>query len=107
MKNGPLHFYSCSRGLRLLTKDIRKLDETSNMTTVIPYQLGYITGLQEIYARRVGLVGPMPTELGELTQLRVLSMGNNRYMNSHYDYVLRDLYLLRPNSDFVERSLAP
>ena len=33
--------------------------------------------LQEIYARRVGLTGRLPAELGLLRQLRVLSMGNN------------------------------
>lgn len=43
---------------------------------------GYVTGLQELYARRVGLVGELPAELGELRQLRVLSMGNNRICGS-------------------------
>ena len=40
--------------------------------------MGFIVGLQEIYARRVGLIGRLPHELGELDQLRVLSMGNNQ-----------------------------
>ena len=31
-----------------------------------------------MYARRVGLIGRLPAELGMLTQLRVLSMGNNQ-----------------------------
>lgn len=73
-----MHFYNCSRGLRRLTHDVRKIDETANISSVLPYQIGYVSGLQEMYARRVGLVGPIPSELGELTSLRVLSMGNNR-----------------------------
>ena len=72
----------CSRGLRVYTKEIRKIDETAGLTSIIPYQLGYVIGLQEIYARRVGLVGPIPGELGELQNLRVLSMGNNRLSGS-------------------------
>ena len=76
------HLYMCSRGLRSYTHEIRKIDETAGLTSIIPHQLGYITGLQEIYARRVGLVGPLPRELGELQNLRVLSMGNNRLCGS-------------------------
>jgi hypothetical protein len=75
---GPLHLRRSSRGLRLLTSTIRKIDETANIKSYLPYQLGYISGLQEIYARRVGLSGMIPKEIGQLTQLRVLSMGNNR-----------------------------
>ena len=44
----------------------------------MPVQLGYIAGLQEIYARRVGIYGPLPASMGCLDQLRVLSMGNNK-----------------------------
>ena len=40
--------------------------------------------LQEIYARRVGLTGHLPAELGLLRQLRVLSMGNNMVRPSSY-----------------------
>ena len=43
----------------------------------LPRQLGFIAGLQEIYARRVGIVGRLPVELCMLRELRVLSMGNN------------------------------
>ena len=39
-------------------------------------------GLQELYARRVGISGRLPKELGELSQLRVLSMGNNHLCGS-------------------------
>jgi len=74
---GPQHLRKCSRGLREYTTDIRKIDETANIRGVFPVQLGYISGLQELYARRVGLCGPLPAELGELSELRVLSLGNN------------------------------
>jgi Leucine-rich repeat (LRR) protein len=76
--NGCMHLRKSSRGLRRLTENIRKIDETANIRGTIPRQLGYVVGLQEIYARRVGLYGKLPTELGELNQLRVLSMGNNQ-----------------------------
>ena len=66
-----------SRGLRTLTSQIRKIDETANIKITLPRQLGYVSGLQEIYARRVGLGGCIPAELGQLSQLRVLSLGNN------------------------------
>jgi hypothetical protein len=75
---GPLHLRRCSRGLRQLTSQVRKLDETANIRGNLPHQIGYISGLQEIYARRVGLGGRIPKQLGSLAHLRVLSMGNNR-----------------------------
>lgn len=75
---GPYHLRRSSRGLRTLTASIRKIDETANIKHFLPYQIGYISGLQEIYARRVGLSGTIPKEIGELCELRVLSMGNNR-----------------------------
>lgn len=74
---GPMHLRRASRGLRQLTAQIRKIDETANIRGSLPHQIGYIAGLQEIYARRVGLGGRIPRQLGELQQLRVLSMGNN------------------------------
>jgi hypothetical protein len=75
---GPYHLRRASRGLRYLTQHIRKIDETANIKQYLPHQIGYISGLQEIYARRVGLSGTIPREIGELRELRVLSMGNNR-----------------------------
>lgn len=75
---GSAHLRRCSRGLRKYTEHIRKLDETANIRTCLPHQIGYIVGLQEIYARRVGLSGKIPREIGQLLQLRVLSMGNNK-----------------------------
>lgn len=75
---GPSHLRRCSRGLRLLTSQIRKIDETAGIKYSLPQQIGYISGLQEIYARRVGLGGTIPNEIGQLRELRVLSMGNNR-----------------------------
>lgn len=74
---GPTHLRHASRGLRLLTETIRKIDETANIRVHLPRQIGYIVGLYEIYARRVGLRGRIPAELGQLKNLRVLSMGNN------------------------------
>jgi hypothetical protein len=74
---GASHLRRASRGLKVLTKQIRKIDETANIRYFLPHQIGYISGLQEIYARRVGLSGKIPKELGELYYLRVLSMGNN------------------------------
>ena len=74
---GPTHLRHASRGLRLLTENIRKIDETANIRVHLPRQIGYIVGLYEIYARRVGLRGRIPAELGQLKNLRVLSMGNN------------------------------
>ena len=74
---GCMHLRKASRGLRRLTENIRKLDETANIHGTVPRQLGYVVGLQEVYARRVGLYGRLPSELGELVHLRVLSMGNN------------------------------
>ena len=50
----------CSRGLRLLTRNIRKLDETCGLTGPLPHQIGYLENLQELYARRVGMYGPIP-----------------------------------------------
>lgn len=75
---GPFHMRNASRGLRILTIHVRKLDETANIRGNLPRQLGYVAGLQEIYARRVGLTGWVPAELGTLVDLRVLSMGNNK-----------------------------
>ena len=86
--HGPSHLRRSSRGLRLLTGQIRKIDETANIKGTLPRQLGFIVGLQEIYARRVGLIGRLPHELGELDQLRVLSMGNNQLCGE-----VRGLYL--------------
>lgn len=74
---GPAHLRHSTRGLRLLTANIRKIDETANIRAHLPRQIGYIVGLYEIYARRVGLRGRIPAELGQLRNLRVLSMGNN------------------------------
>lgn len=76
---GPHHLRHCNRSLRSLTQGIRKIDETAMLRGALglPRQIGYISGLQEIYARRVGLQGRLPSELGELQHLRVLSMGNN------------------------------
>ena len=75
--HGPSHLRKSSRALRALTTQIRKIDETANIVGTIPIQLGFVSGLQEFYARRVGLGGRVPAELGQLSQLRVLSMGNN------------------------------
>lgn len=75
---GPTHLRKSNRGLRKYTSNIRKIDETSGIKGILPYQLGYVTGLQELYARRVGLCSKIPSEFGELSQLRVLSMGNNQ-----------------------------
>jgi hypothetical protein len=75
--NGPVHLRLTSRALMQLTGGIRKIDETSGIKGVLPYQIGFISGLKELYARRVGLYGVLPAELGLLKQLRVLSMGNN------------------------------
>jgi hypothetical protein len=58
---GCLHLRKSSRELRKLTGNIRKIDETALIKDTLPRQLGYITGLQEIYARRVGLCGRIPT----------------------------------------------
>jgi hypothetical protein len=69
--NGPSHLRSCSRGLRQLTVGIRKIDETASLKNTIPRQIGFISGLQEIYARRVGLTGRIPPELCMLRELRV------------------------------------
>ena len=74
---GPAHLRHTTRGLRALTANIRKIDETANIRAHLPRQIGYIVGLYEIYARRVGLRGRLPAELGQLRNLRVLSMGNN------------------------------
>jgi hypothetical protein len=49
-----------SRGLTRLTKSIRKIDETSGIKGPLPHQLGYLENLQELYARRVGIYGPIP-----------------------------------------------
>eukprot|EP00981_Chlorochromonas_danica_P005934 scaffold1236_cov170-Ochromonas_danica.AAC.25 len=76
--HGSLHLRQCSRRLRDVTDQVRKLDETANIRGTLPPQVGYVSGLQEIYARRVGLGGVLPRELGLLKHLRVLSMGNNR-----------------------------
>lgn len=51
---------SSSRGLTRLTKGIRKIDETSGIKGPLPHQLGYLENLQELYARRVGIYGPIP-----------------------------------------------
>ena len=75
---GPMHLRKSTRGLRKLTTNIRKIDETAGIRGLLPHQLGYVVGLQELYSRRVGLYGPIPEEFGELKHLRVLSMGNNR-----------------------------
>lgn len=78
-RHGPSHLRRSSRQLREYTGSIRKIDETAGLrgSMGLPRQIGYISGLQEIYARRVGLQGRLPHELGELEHLRVLSMGNN------------------------------
>ncbi len=75
---GPSHFRKTTRSLRNLTYNVRKIDETSGIRGLLPYQVGYVVGLEEMYARRVGLFGHLPTELGQLKKLRVLSMGNNQ-----------------------------
>jgi len=75
---GPSHLHRACRILHTFTGSIRKIDETCGMKGPLPVQLGYISGLQEIYARRVGIYGPLPATLGCLDQLRVLSMGNNK-----------------------------
>ena len=54
---GPMHLGRSTRGLTDLTANIRKIDETIGIKGQLPRQLGYISGLQEIYARRVGLFG--------------------------------------------------
>lgn len=74
---GPTHLRRADRGLRELTRHVRKIDETSGLKDTLPRQLGFVSGLQEIYARRVGLSGRLPVELCLLVELRVLSMGNN------------------------------
>ncbi len=76
-EHGPSHLRLTSRGLRLLTRNIRKIDETAAIKVTLPRQLGFISGLQEIYARRVGLTGRLPMEICMLQELRVLSAGNN------------------------------
>ena len=58
--HGPVHLRSCSRGLMEYTKQVRKIDETSGIRGVLPYQIGFLSGLQELYARRVGLCGILP-----------------------------------------------
>jgi hypothetical protein len=75
---GPSHLHRSCRLLHSFTQGIRKIDETSGLKGLLPVQLGYIAGLQEIYARRVGIYGPLPASMGCLDQLRVLSMGNNK-----------------------------
>lgn len=75
--HGPVHLRLCTRGLMALTSHIRKIDETSGIKGILPHQIGFISGLKELYARRVGLSGVLPVELGLLKHLRVLSMGNN------------------------------
>jgi hypothetical protein len=75
---GCPHLHRSSRFLHTLTRSIRKMDETSGMKGPLPVQLGYISGLQEVYARRVGIYGSIPATMGCLDQLRVLSMGNNK-----------------------------
>ena len=57
---GPNHLRQSSRGLRKLCSQIRKIDETAGIKGVLPYQLGYVSGLQELYARRVGICGQIP-----------------------------------------------
>ncbi len=52
--------YRSSRGLAKITKGIRKIDETSGIKGPLPIQLGYLENLQELYARRVGIYGPIP-----------------------------------------------
>ena len=76
---GPYHLRHATRGLRALTTNVRKIDETANLRgrLGLPRQIGLVSGLQEIYCRRVGLRGRIPAELSELSNLRVLSMGNN------------------------------
>lgn len=44
--HGPFHLRRSSRGLRLLTSQIRKIDETANIKGTLPRQLGFIVGLQ-------------------------------------------------------------
>lgn len=59
-QHGPTHLARSNRSLSLLTANIRKIDETSGLRDFLPVQIGYVTGLQEIYARRVGVSGPIP-----------------------------------------------
>jgi hypothetical protein len=58
--NGLMHLRRSTRALRDVTLQVRKIDETCNIRGVIPYQIGFISGLQELYARRVGLCGRLP-----------------------------------------------
>ena len=37
---GPAHLRKATRGLRKLTQDIRKIDETANIRGILPLQLG-------------------------------------------------------------------
>jgi len=60
---GPAHLRQSTRGLRKFCTHIRKIDETSGIRGVLPYQLGYVVGLQELYARRVGISGVIPKVL--------------------------------------------
>jgi hypothetical protein len=94
---GCTHLRKTSRKLRRFTDNIRKIDETANIRGTIPRQLGYVVGLQEIYARRVGLFGRIPDELGELKCLRVLSMGNNKLcgeLPQRYKILYMYMYLI-------------
>jgi Leucine-rich repeat (LRR) protein len=76
--HGLHHLQKATRALRPLCTAVRKIDETACLGGgPLPSSLGYISGLQEMYARRVGITGSLPTSLGRLTHLRVLSMGNN------------------------------
>ena len=43
---GPSHLRKSTRGLRKFTANIRKIDETCGIKGILPYQLGYIVGLQ-------------------------------------------------------------
>lgn len=52
--HGQYHLRQSSRELIHITQNIRKIDETVGFKDTLPPQIGFIAGLQEIYARRVG-----------------------------------------------------
>jgi hypothetical protein len=41
---GAAHLRRSTRGLRNFTANIRKIDETSGIRGILPYQLGFVTG---------------------------------------------------------------
>ena len=48
------------------------------LTGVIPTELGQLSQLRQLYLGGNQLTGPIPTELGQLSQLRRLSLGGNQ-----------------------------